>query len=85
MDAWPDSDTPDLSELTERELEVIALVAQGYTNLEIATQLCMSALTVKTHLDHISQKIGIRRRTQLAGLYWQQTVAIADSESDETL
>jgi len=83
MDAWPDSDTPDLSELTERELEVIALVAQGYTNFEIATQLCLSPSTVKTHLDNIAQKIGIRRRTQLAGLYWQQAASVDDSASED--
>jgi len=69
--------------LTERELEVIALVAQGYTNPEIAAQLCLSISTVKTHLDNMAQKIGIRRRTQLAGLYWQQAASADNFEGDE--
>jgi len=49
--------------LTERELEVLVLVAQGYKNHEIAQQLYISNATVKTHLQHIFGKLGVSNRT----------------------
>lgn len=49
--------------LTERELEVLVLVAQGYKNHEIAQQLYISNATVKTHLQHIFAKLGVSNRT----------------------
>lgn len=55
----PAAPTPDL---TPRELDVLALVAQGMTNGEIATQLFVSEATVKTHLAHIFTKLDLRDR-----------------------
>jgi len=54
-----------LSELTERETEVLRLVAQGLTNDEIAQQLFLSPLTAKTHVSRIMQKLHARDRAQL--------------------
>jgi DNA-binding CsgD family transcriptional regulator len=48
--------------LTERELEVLHLVAQGFTNREIAHQLFISPTTVRTHLEHIFDKLGVHSR-----------------------
>ncbi len=52
--------------LTEREREVLALVAAGKTNGEIATVLAISARTVQKHLEHIFQKLGVETRTAAA-------------------
>jgi DNA-binding NarL/FixJ family response regulator len=58
----------DLEELTlsEREREVLALVATGKTNGEIARVLAISARTVQKHLEHIFQKLGVETRTAAA-------------------
>jgi DNA-binding NarL/FixJ family response regulator len=55
--------SPDLS---ERELDVIRLVAEGLSNREIASQLVISEKTVKTHITHILGKLSLDDRTQLA-------------------
>lgn len=57
---------PALSELTEREREVVALVAQGLSNREIAQRLSISHGTVKTHVSSILSKLDLSDRTQLA-------------------
>ena len=49
--------------LSERELEVLVLVAEGFKNHEIAQQLRISNATVKTHLQHIFAKLGVSNRT----------------------
>jgi pimeloyl-ACP methyl ester carboxylesterase/DNA-binding CsgD family transcriptional regulator len=54
--------------LTEGELRVVALAAEGHTNAEIATQLFLSRHTVETHLKHVFVKLGLRSRTELAVL-----------------
>ena len=51
-------------ELTPREAEVLALIAEGLTNSEIAERLVVSAATVKSHVNHIFAKIGARDRAQ---------------------
>jgi NarL family two-component system response regulator LiaR len=53
-------------DLTERELEVVALVAQGLSNREIAEAFVISEKTVKTHIGHVLAKLGLKDRTQLA-------------------
>jgi len=54
---------PRVPSLTERELDVLALVAQGLTNREISGRLFISPATVRTHLEHIYDKLGVRSRT----------------------
>ena len=49
--------------LTERELEILQLLAFGYTNKEIGGRLFVSPDTVKTHLEHVYQKLGASDRT----------------------
>jgi DNA-binding NarL/FixJ family response regulator len=53
-----------VDDLTPRELEVLALIAQGRSNAEIAAALYVSAATVKTHVNHVFAKIGARDRAQ---------------------
>ncbi|WP_370944731.1 response regulator [Amycolatopsis sp. cg5] len=60
----PPTDTESLSGLTERELEVLRLVAGGETNAEIAGRLLVSEATVKTHLNRLMTKLGISSRAQ---------------------
>jgi DNA-binding CsgD family transcriptional regulator len=55
-----------LASLTSREQEVLALVADGKTNLQIATGLSLSPRTVQKHLEHIYDKVGVRSRTAAA-------------------
>ena len=54
-----------LAALTEREREIVALVAHGMTNDDIAERLVVSPLTVKTHVNRAMMKIGARDRAQL--------------------
>lgn len=57
---------PETDGLTDREIEVLHLVAQGLSNKQIAAELSLSEHTVKTHLRHILDKLHLRSRTQAA-------------------
>ncbi|WP_019926712.1 response regulator transcription factor [Nocardia sp. BMG111209] len=60
-----------LSELTDREREVMTLVAEGLTNAEIAERLFLSPATVRTHVSRILLKLGARDRTQLVVMAYE--------------
>lgn len=57
---------PATAQLTRREREVIALVAQGRSNIDIASELFISERTARTHVSHILGKLGLDSRVQLA-------------------
>ncbi|MGH3171159.1 MAG: response regulator transcription factor, partial [Trebonia sp.] len=69
LTARRDDETPRAGTvLTERERELVTLVAQGRTNAQIADQLFISIRTVSSHLDRIRDKTGYRRRADLTRL-----------------
>ncbi|GAB3210733.1 response regulator transcription factor [Nocardia tengchongensis] len=63
--------TAQFSELTDREREVMTLVAEGLTNAEIAERLYLSPATARTHVSRILIKLGARDRTQLVVLAYE--------------
>ncbi|MBN6056120.1 response regulator transcription factor [Nonomuraea sp. RK-328] len=62
---------PELNALTEREREVMALVAAGLSNDEIAARLVLSPATAKTHVSRIMTKLGARDRAQLVVMAYE--------------
>jgi DNA-binding NarL/FixJ family response regulator len=60
-----------LDELTERERDIFRLIAEGLSNPEIAQRLFISETTVKTHVTHVFQKLGVRDRVQAVVLAHQ--------------
>ena len=56
-------------ELTQRELEILGLIADGLSNSELAHRLCLSPATVKTHVNHIFTKLGTHDRVQSVLMY----------------
>lgn len=67
------NDTPNLfTDLSDRELEVLRLIADGLSNAQIASRLVISEKTVKGHVSNILSKLHMLDRTQAAILAWQQ-------------
>jgi DNA-binding NarL/FixJ family response regulator len=68
--------SPDLARLTEREREVLGLVARGLSNDEIAGKLFQSPLTTKTHVSRIITKLGVRDRAQLVVIAYESGLVV---------
>jgi len=67
-----DNRTERLSLLTGRERQIMNLVSEGLSNKEIARQLKLTDGTIKVHLHHVFEKLGISNRTSLAALAIRQ-------------
>ncbi len=74
MQSGGDGEDGDRQRLTDREIEVLELVAQGHTNRDIAEQLLISENTVKKHLSHILEKLQLENRVQAAAYAVQRGV-----------
>jgi two-component system response regulator DevR len=59
---------PELAELTEQELKLLALIAEGLTNRQIGEQMFLAEKTIKNYVSSILSKLGLERRTQAAVL-----------------
>ncbi|MFL7892141.1 MAG: response regulator [Anaerolineales bacterium] len=66
------------TELTEREMDVLKLIANGYSNSQIADELVISENTVKGHVSNILSKLHLADRTQAAVFAWQQGIVKRD-------
>jgi DNA-binding NarL/FixJ family response regulator len=71
-------DTNPFAELSERELEVLRLIANGGSNKEIADQLVISEKTVKSHVSNILSKLHLVDRTQAAAYAWNKGIVRRD-------
>jgi len=69
-------------ELTDREMEVLRLIAEGQRNADIAHELVISEKTVKNHVSNILSKLHLADRTQAAVYAWREGIVRRDSPSD---
>ena len=78
-----DEDQPLFTELTEREHDVLKLIANGLTNSQIAEKLVISENTVKGHVSNILSKLHVADRTQVAVYAWQRGLVQRDQVMDD--
>ncbi|MDA0770772.1 MAG: response regulator transcription factor [Chloroflexi bacterium] len=69
--------------LSDREREVLALVADGLTNKEIAAQLVISGNTARNHVSRILDKLGLNRRSEAAAFAAQHGLLLSDKEAED--
>jgi DNA-binding NarL/FixJ family response regulator/DNA-binding PucR family transcriptional regulator len=81
----PHQPPPEIAALTDREREVVALIGEGMSNAEIADQLSLSPLTVKTHANHAMTKVGARDRAQLVVMAYQTGLARSAARAKRVL
>jgi DNA-binding NarL/FixJ family response regulator len=77
--AAPAAPPPELASLTEREHEVLTLMGRGLANQEIAERLFLSMATVKTHVNRVFSKLGLRDRAQAVVLAYETGIVTAGS------
>jgi len=78
MASEPPPGPPD--DLSEREVQVLGLIARGHTNTEIGEQLYLSVRTVETHRSHIQQKLRLSTRAELVGYAIERGLISTDGE-----
>ena len=67
-----------LPELTDRQNQVLKLIAGGLTNREIASNLAISEATVENHIHHIYEKLGISNRATAVAHFFQLRILLHD-------
>jgi len=72
----------ELESLTERELEILGLVAQGLSNDEIAAKLVISPATAKTHVSRVMMKLHARDRAQLVVMAYESGLVVAGTNAE---
>ncbi len=76
--------TEQLATLSDRELEVLRLVAQGKSNTEIAATMFLGGSTIKTHIGHLLAKLKLRDRVQLAIYAYETRLIQPGDAADQT-
>lgn len=72
LESLPETDRAQYAQLSEREREVLRLIAEGFPNSEIAHRLVISEKTVKSHVSNILSKLHLLDRTQAAVFAWRE-------------
>ncbi len=68
-------------EVTPREIEIVKMIAEGYSSREISFQLCISAHTVHTHRRNIVRKLGVKNMAHLVHFSWKNGLFNTISEN----